>query len=532
MQEAAICIRVSDDANPVTTKAADILARGIEERSGAHIQADNKDCFQISLSIDHSIGTESYGISDTPDGGVGITGGDGLGLLYGVGKFLRSSEYGGGFVPGRWRGRSAPECPVRGMYFAVHFNNFYEAAPVAEVERYLEDLTLWGLNAIAFHFPPQQFDGFDDPNARRSIDRIRTLMLAAKRIGLKVGLLEAVNIGFKSTPERLYYTPFPDNLGRRGHLGTLLCPSSPDGREYLLRQWSGLIDEFNDIDLDFFVSWPYDEGGCGCGKCWPWGREGYLRISEDISEIFRGKYPASKFVLSTWMYDTPPTGEWDGLSRYMAENGPWIDYIMADAHEDFPRYPLDNPVPGNRSLINFQEISMWGQGPWGGYGANPLLNRFQRLWNQASYKLSGGFPYSEGIFEDINKVLCLQFYWEKNRPAEDIFREYAAAEFSPDAADDVLEAARILEENHSRENIGESAARAWELMEKSDKALTPWARKNWRWRILYLRALIDYNMYMNNGELRGAALADAFDELTEIYYAQNAYESVRPPRIF
>jgi hypothetical protein len=97
--------------------------------------------------------------------------------------------------------------------------------------------------------------------------------------------------------------------------------------------------------------------------------------------------------------------------------------------------------------------------------------------------------------------------------------------------DNVLEAARVLEANHSRENIGESSARAWELMEKSDKTLTPWAKKNWRWRILYLRALIDYNMYMNNGELRGSVLADAFDELTDVYHAQSAYEAVRPPRI-
>ena len=65
-------------------------------------------------------------------------------------------------------------------------------------------------------------------------------------------------------------------------------------------------------------------------------------------------------------------------------------------------------MPGGLPLLNFPDISMYGQNPWGGYGANPHPGRLQQRWDETKKKLSGGFPYSEGIYEDINKVICAQ----------------------------------------------------------------------------------------------------------------------------
>ncbi|MCE5323736.1 glycoside hydrolase family 20 zincin-like fold domain-containing protein [bacterium] len=520
-------INIVHKPNNIEHDIAAILAKRITQRSGSNAVGSPGDV-SVFLEIENDGHPESYSIIDAPNDGIKIVGSDGRGLLYGVGKFLRTSSFDNGFVPSTWRGSSSPDCDIRGIYMAVHFNNFYEAAPADEVELYLQELALWGANSIAFHFPPQQFDGFNDPAAKCNIEKIRVLMQTAKRLGLDVGLIECPNIGFRNAPKEYYYQPFPDDLNKRGSLGTLLCPSIPESRKYLLKLWDGLTDEFLDIGLDFFVSWPYDEGGCGCDMCWPWGTKGFLDISKDVSGIVRSKFAGAKFILSTWLYDTPDAGEWEGLSRSMADDK-WVDYIMADAHEDFPRYPLDHPVPGNLSLINFPEISMWGQGPWGGYGANPLPARFQRLWSQASDKLAGGFPYSEGIFEDINKVICLQLYWDKDRQADNIIREYISSQFSPGVVDKASEAIDILESNHCREQIGENSAKAWELIKEADDSLCGDIRNSWRWRIIYLRALIDYEMFKTGGRLCGSTLKNSFAELTDIYYAQEAFGVVHPP---
>lgn len=34
---------------------------------------------------------------------------------------------------------------------------------------------------------------------------------------------------------------------------------------------------------------------------------------------------------------------------------------------------------------------------WGGWGANPLPNRFEGLWLQTEGHVLGGMPYSEGM---------------------------------------------------------------------------------------------------------------------------------------
>jgi hypothetical protein len=43
--------------------------------------------------------------------------------------------------------------------------------------------------------------------------------------------------------------------------------------------------------------------------------------------------------------------------------------------------------------------------------------------------------YSEGIYEDINKVICGQSYWDTDRAALDTVSEYAPFEYWPDVVD-------------------------------------------------------------------------------------------------
>ena len=118
------------DAGVVARRAAGILSRQISERCDAKVLTAGEAAWAIHLGCESGIGPEGYRISDGPGGSVRILGNDERGLLYGVGKFLRSSRYDrGGFTPGTWRGTSVPQCPMRGIYFATHFNNFYEYSP-------------------------------------------------------------------------------------------------------------------------------------------------------------------------------------------------------------------------------------------------------------------------------------------------------------------------------------------------------------------------------------------------------------------
>ncbi|MCC6697041.1 MAG: hypothetical protein IT365_15545 [Candidatus Hydrogenedentes bacterium] len=530
-------IRVRLDApnDPLVARTFAILKTRIEERCPARvIEAQNG--AQVLLTVDDSLPLEAYCL-DEEGAAVRIAGGSPQGLLYGAGKFLRTSGYEETFRPSPWRGTSEPRGTLRGMYFATHFHNWYHQAPEEEITRYVEDLALWGVNALMVIFPMINLHDWSDPQSEPAMAMVHQYARVAKDLGIQfaTGLN---NCMFIDAPDAIRATRLPDPTKRRGNSGHPICPSIPDGHAYLMENTRVLYEKLAGVGLDIVVFWPYDEGGCACEKCMPWGSNGYLKLSEEQAQLGRSYYPNMKTVLSTWMFDTPPEGEWQGLSDALAKDGKWLDYILADAHEDFPRYPLELGVPGRRPLLNFPEISMWGNWPWGGVGANPLPSRFQRLWDQVKHMVSGGFPYSEGIYEDMNKAVVVQFYWDSDRSARDTMKEYIAYEFGAGVTDDVLALVDLLEaaagNSYQKQPVDTAGVqRAYELAESVNARLPEWAKKNWRWEILHLRAVLDRERFAGGG-LETPAAEAAMIRLIEIYHCQMDtddpyHHRVRPP---
>jgi hypothetical protein len=531
-----IRIVLPSNAGSIAQRASQILAREITERSGAKVSTEGKADFTIELAVEPGIGAEGFTIADSKNSSVKITGNDENGLLYGVGKFLHTSRYDQkGFTPGKWHGKDIPKGEMRGMYFATHFNNWYEAASDEERLRYVESLALWGINSLVVHYPNQWFTGLDDPKSIAWFRKIKLLLNDAKTVGMRIGILQCPNAGFTSAPKEFLATP------SKRCWGHMLCPSKPAARKLLLTNWEELLGQFSDTGLNFVVYWPYDEGGCACDQCALWGANAYPKLSKEFASIARTKFPKAQNIVSTWFFDKDPNdpvnilflkdGEYAGLDKYLQENPGWADYIMTDAHRSFPDYPLKVGIPDGLPMINFPEISMWGQFPWGGYGANPMPERFQNLWKEVKGKISGGFPYSEGIYEDINKVIYSQFYWNAGKPAMETVKEYIAYEYSPAVVDEVAKAITLLEQNHDRQHITASASEAFALIEKADAKLSPQARQSWRWRMLYVRAQIDKELFRTGGKLEGPVLKAAFDEVIRISHAENSLEWVHPPKI-
>jgi hypothetical protein len=532
-----INIILPDKSSAVLQNIASIMKRVILQRSNIKFSSDKDASLNIELKIDYNhLSSEAYRIENKKTDVIRISGGDERGVLYGVGKFLRNSRFDqDSFTPGLWQGTSSPECTVRAIYLATHFNNYYEAVAEEELIQYIQDIGLMGYNAIIIAYPAWQFNSMQDESSMAWLKRFKKILSAAKQCGLKIGLTQCPNQGYKSTPEALRSQPVPGN--HRGNFGINLCTSKPQARDLMLNMFDKLFNQFKDIKLDFLTLWPYDEGGCGCDACWPWGARGFLEISKEVSKLVRHKFPDCKIILSTWCFenenDDNPDGEWAGLSKSLQKDNTWIDYIMADGHNNyFPKYILEQGVPGNLPLINFPEISMFGMSPWGGYGANPAPAHFQGLWNRIKHIDDGGSPYSEGIYEDINKAIVAGFYWDKERKAIESVREYLSFHFSPLAADSLLEVVKIFEANHNRKNIHNSAIHAFNLVENAQENLTEAVKKSWRWRIFYLRALIDKELYQREGKLEGENLKAAFAELMRLYHAQNAHSMpIKPPTI-
>ena len=542
-----LLIRIDNVNSPVAARIPAIARRQIESRSAVRVVISGKAGHTLCFDIQAGTGEEGFRIEDGPGGAVRVIGNDTRGLFYGLGKFLRSSSYSSGaFTPCKWRGTSVPDEPVRGAYFATHFHNFYSDAPLAEVERYLEDIVLWGINVLAVFFDMHHYQGIEDPAARVMIARLKSLLDTAKKIGLSTALVFVANDGYANSPEemRADYTIGHDGYFKEpcAHYHLELCPNKPGAGELMLKWVEERLEAFAGIAPDYLLLWPYDQGGCTCSRCAPWGLNGFLSIAEPAARLYRRHVPHGKVILSTWYFDHFTNGEWSGLDDIFRKRKPdWVDYILADDYGDkFPDYPLRNGVPGGFPLVSFPEISMYKCSPWGGYGANPLPHHLQNIRDVSGKYLAGGFPYSEGIYEDINKVIIAQSQWQKDSKAMDTLKEYIAFEYSPEVMDDVATAVEILEKNiqhliKKQDNIyyvpmemSADADKAWVLLKNADRLLSHHARKSWRWRILYLRGLIDAELAANGFRITERC-EEAFEELTGIYHAGKAALVVSPP---
>ena len=539
--------------SPCFDYAAQIIETRLTDRDIA--QSDSSDSYKLSLISDTSLSDGAYRIEIKDNKAAEIFAQSISGMLNGAGYFLKKCEFTeDGFTPSLPAGKSimfTPECSVRGAYFASHFHNFYHVAPIDEFIRYLEDLSLWGINAVMAIVPMIDIKSVDDPEKEESICRISALFSAAKKLGMKTCTILSTNGGYCDFPREYAITPLRDELGRRGNTGNMMCPNKPVVLELVDFYNADILEIFKKYNapIDIFMTWPYDEGGCGCEKCSPWGANGFIYTSKRAFELGQKYYPNAIRTISTWTYDTPYEGEWEALTESLREDK-WCDMILADSHESFPRYPLDNGVPGSLPLIAFPEISMWGLYPWGGFGANPLSERFTSLWREHDGALDGGFLYSEGIYEDINKAIIAALYNDGKTKSDKTLEDYARYEIGLNETSLFVRLCEIIESNHTlrAKSDAEDSLAAQEAMNIAisiDAKIPAWAKRAWRWRIVYIRAKIEYYRSLYNRPQSGANIykklretpevVAAFRELIALFHCSEQasddpfHQRVRPP---
>ena len=558
-----IAIKIICEKDAIIANAIKVMNRHLRQRNCLEASETDRvddDARTIVLNTDSTLPLEGFVITRSRQS-LKITGGSSKGILYGIGKMLRNASYDGGeFKFGYWTGTSAPSKNVRILYLASHFHNFYHVAPMKDIVEYIEDNALRGYNGVMLWVDKHHYSSADDPAFLDFLKRVKDIYLAAKSVGMAAVYGCLANEGFQSTPKHLKAT----DTGRSFY-GTEICPSSNEGMKLILKNHDETLQLFSDVGFGYISLWSYDQGGCACPECAPWGANGMLRCGREVSELFKMRHPSGKVIYSTWLFDYKGEKEWAGLDDALKNNGePWIDYILADSHGEFPKYPLNNGVPGGRKMLNFPEISMWCMYPWGALGATPLIKRFKKLWGEVCDRCDGGMPYSEGIYEDINQALYAGFYWNGNNEITEILEEYCHFELGCEYLDDMKMTLDILEKNHitvfqpnaahSEEAVAAMIAdgrkqlssrkliaykefhhphpeSALSILSSIDKILPEWAKKSWRWRILLLRATIDVELKNHALEISDKC-EECFEELADIFHSTGRSEyKVSPPTI-
>ena len=488
----------------------------------------------VTLVLDPALGK----FTGKWEGGVASAGS--CGQLYDVlGRLLRHPDLPEGTY------KSAKE--ICGMYFATHFRNYLDEAPIDEICEYVEDLAFWGMNALELWLDLHHFRNMGE--ARPKTERLKAIFRHARKMGIPTILMTLSNEAFAESVRALRadWRPGHDGyvhpLGDHFHLE--ICPSKPGGMDLIKHYRREMLEEFRDTPPDYVMFFAYDEGGCSCHECAPWGGNGHLRVVRELIPLCKEYFPEARFILSAWQYGTynKQTVEFDMLAEALKNdpNGDFcdVDYVLSEPQ--YAGYAYRPDVEMGRPLLSFPEISMYKMKPWGGYGANPLPKLFDSLWQKhgAKEKLEGTLPYSEGIYEDLNKVIVLRAYRD-GQASHDTIREYLAYEtgLTGELLEKTAKAVEAMEDTHARTFDREThtvtvvdPARIEEIeaaITEADAALTEEGRANIRWQLLYLRARID-GALKRAGFVRNAEVKALYKELAEKTYLTEANgQSQRP----
>lgn len=519
------------------------FARKLRER-GCAAAADG---YEIGVSLSPSLKEDAFELSCAQERARLLVGGA-CAAFAGIGEFLLRLQYDGRGVP------SVPCCtveanpkrPVRGLYFATHFHNFYHVAPINEVLEQVEDVALRGGNAIAVWYDMHHYGAFEEPASLQMAERLKAILKHARAIGMRTCMTMLSNEAFNGTPQRLRARAKVENGYHAvldGHYGVEICPSQEGGIDEIIRQRRIVLEGFADCQPDFVVYWPYDQGGCTCAKCAPWGTNGFIRLFPYFKDAVRDVLPKTKIIVSTWYFDRFIDGEWSEFHRLAAQGAvDGAEYLL----DFFPLGKLpacveEKGLPAGKKMLAFPEISMYGGKPWGGFGANPLPAFLQRSNDKGMPIYSGQLCYSEGIFEDINKFIMLNACSDRQSDAREAIADYARSVFMLDDARDVVRLAEMLEETLPREETfeperiryivkkPERIKEAALLADALDARIPEPARSGWRWRILYLRAHADQQLMQDNWQVTPSC--DVYlEELEKIYrISPDSLAVVSPP---
>ncbi|MBE5869300.1 MAG: hypothetical protein E7293_10180 [Lachnospiraceae bacterium] len=463
------------------------IARAFEKRM--KVKAD------VELKIDPSLGEYCGKICN----GV-ISAGSHSQLLDTAGRYLRNPKTEGTF-------QSYKE--FCGMYFTTHHQNYLDAAPLEELYEYMDDLAFWGMNVLHVWFDLHHFDSMEDEYAKVVSGRLLGLLKHAKSMGIKTYMAGPANEAFNNSPEELRADW---TRGHDGYIHTLnshyhleLCPNKEGAIEKLIEYKRQVLEVFKEADLDYWGFGPYDEGGCTCPKCRPWGSNGYLKTVEALIPVTKEYMPDVQFILGLWQFDHFTTdNESAGVQQALAEGRlPEIKYV----NPQHGSYGYSHDM--HRPRLSFPEISMTDTAPWGAYGTNVLPGRFQKLWEEHRDLEDGGDPYLEGIYADLNAVIMLRCYRD-NQSAVDTVKEYLAYEFGLEGEmnEKVCKAICDMEETLFRDLYSQAHRYVIHNPEKvfdiektiveAHETLPEEIREGVKWQMIYLRAVIDGELKRND----------------------------------
>jgi len=458
-----VSIRWPTGTVPVIAVSPARLIGSLESRYrplfGSEANADGKESFRIR-TVDAGQGTPV----------IVVIGTDERGVLFGVGRLLRALRMMPGKVllPERLNLTSAPKYALRGHQLGYRpKTNSYDAWDLAQWERYIRELAVFGINAIEL-IPPRSDDAADSPHfPLPPMEMMAGMSKICADYGLEVWIW--------------YPAMDPDY-------------ADPGTVTFALKEWGEVFAKLPRIDAVFV---PGGDPGHTHPKV-------LLAFLEKQAANLRRFHPKAKL----WVSPQSFSQEWlDEFLALVRAEPPWLAGIVYGPQVRVSLPDLRKAVPAKYPIRDYPDIThslrcQYGVPDWdvayalteGREVINPRPRDEAAIFHAFADQTIGFITYSEGCNDDVNKFIWSALGWDPEVDVLQVLREYGRylVGLGDRHADDFAQGLLALEQNWRGPLLtNSSVATTLGQFRTLERSASPSVLANWRFQQALYRAYYD-----------------------------------------
>ncbi|MBX3438451.1 MAG: hypothetical protein KF861_13245 [Planctomycetaceae bacterium] len=414
---------------------------------------------------------EGYRVVTTQEDGrspvVWILGADPRGALFGVGDFLRNLDWrtGQASFPDGYNVSTAPVYPIRGHQIGYRARaNSWDAWTEEQFDQFFRELAIFGTNSIE-NIPFQ--DETTNPlmkYSRREMNR------------------KMSEICDRYDMDYWVWTPAEFDL------------KDQKLRADMLSQHETLYQDCPRMNGVFF---PGGDPGDNSG-------EDVMPFLAEVGAILIKYHPDARVWVSLQRFRRDDV---DAVYEYIDKHDPqWLGGLVGGPSSP-PIPALRNRLPERYGFRDYPDITHnklcqfivpWWDPAYavtlGREAINPRPSEFAEIHNQFAPYTDGFISYTDGVHDDVNKIIWSMRAWDPQRDVRKILIDYSRFFFGPDVAVDAADAILALEKNWQGTLADNGAVDGTLQLWNQLEARAPELAGNWRWQMNVLRA--NYDAYV------------------------------------
>ncbi len=473
--------------SPVKESAAAILTEEISKRTALNLQTagnwDAKTVIAVALSGDKNLlgevvpkreganmpelKEEGYRLFHEVRNGkniLWIIGADARGILYGIGKLLMIAETKEKQISLAQATdiASSPEYTIRGHQFGYRMTaNSWDAWTIQQFDQHFREQILFGANSIeGIPFQDERLDTLMKyPRAVMNIE----LSKICEKYDADYWVWAALEVDLKNSVQR----------------------------QAALDKYEALFKECPRFDGVFFPGG--DPGDNHPAEVMP--------FLEELTVLLHKYHPDAGMWISLQGFNKEKT---DYFFKYLAEKNPdWLTGVangpsspaLAEERQRLPKKYKLRSYPDLTHTVRCQyPVKNWDQAfalTEGRECTNPQPLYYAGVHNRDAVYTDGFISYSDGVHDDVNKIVWSQMAWDTKQNVRNVVVEYCSFFFGSKLAGEAADGIMALEQNWvgkitGNATIGKTLAQ-WKKLE----AENPQLALNWRWQQLVMRAYYD-----------------------------------------